>query len=417
MGLLLQRLGHERAAARWYFLAASSDEPPAGTFLALGIMAQRDGRAGVAIDRYRRALALSPGLVDAQSNLANALVEDGQVEAAFAVAESVLAIRPDHPHMLWTRSWARLLAGDLEGGFADYDVRWRHADADSRQHQFKALLWGGETVVGGRLLLWGESGVGDEVLCAGLIGEVMAAGNRVAIETDRRFVSLFQRSFPRATVFLRKTPPEPPANDADISAQSSTLRLPMLLRRRREHFKAHRGYLKADPGAVDEYRRRFEALGPGRKIGLAWASTNARTGRRKSTGLADWSAVLAVPGCQFVSLQYGAADADIEAMRARGFPNIWPNPNADIRTDLDGLAAQVAALDLIVTIAGINAHMAGALARPGFVLVQHTPLWFWFDRGETSPWYPSLRLFRQQRDEDWLGPIAHIAAALADFGK
>lgn len=415
MGLLFHRLGRERVAAKWYRLAASGDKPPAGTFLALGVMAQRDGHADLAIEHYRRALALCPDLIDAQSNLANALVEDGQVEAAFAVAESVLAVRPDHPHMLWTRSWARLLHGDLHGGFADYDIRWRCPDADSRQRQFKAPLWDGTKVKGGRLLLWGESGVGDEVLCAGLIGEVMAAGNDVAVETDRRFVPLFQRSFPRAAVFLRKTPPEPPANDTDIVAQSSTLRLPMLLRRMPEDFRRHGGYLKADPIAVAENRRYFETLGPGRKIGLSWASANARTGRRKSTGLADWSPVLAVPGCQFVSLQYDVVDADIATMSARGFANIWPNPNPDIRTDLDGLAAQIAALDLVITIAGINAHMAGALARPGFVLVQHTPLWFWFDRGETSPWYPTLRLFRQGKDGDWIDPIARIAAALIEF--
>lgn len=415
MGLLFQQAGRHGAAAKWHRLAASSDEPPAGTFLALGIIAQKDGRADIAIGHYRRVLALSPGLVDAQANLANALIEDGQVEAAFAVAESVLAVRPDHPHMRWTRSWARLLRGDLCGGFADYDIRWRSADAGSRLHQFKAPLWDGTRVEGGRLLLWGESGVGDEVLCAGLIGEVMAAGNDVAIETDRRFVSLFQRSFPQATVFLRKTPPEPPANADSVVAQSSTLRLPMLLRRQSGDFKAHRGYLKADSAVVAAYRQRFEELGPGRKIGLSWASTNARTGRRKSTGLADWDVVLTVPGCQFVSLQYDAVDADIAAMRARGFANIWPNPNPDIRTDLDGLAAQISALDLVITIAGINAHMAGALARPGFVLVQHTPLWFWFDRGEVNPWYPTLRLFRQSRDEDWSGPIARIASALTEF--
>ena len=132
-------------------------------------------------------------------------------------------------------------------------------------------------------------------------------------------------------------------------------------------------------------------------------------------GLADWSPVLAVPGCQFVSLQYDVVDADIATMGARGFANIWPNPNPDIRTDLDGLAAQIAALDLVITIAGVNAHRAGALARPGFVLVQHTPLWFWVDRGETSPWYPTLRLFRQDRDGDWIDPIARIATALAEF--
>jgi len=413
MGLLSDRDGRADAAKHWFALATATKDPPAEAYFSLGVAAQKAGHADRAVGLYREALARMPDNTDARANLANALIEVGDIDEALAEIGRALDGRPDHPDLLWSLSWIKLLRGDLDAGFATYGVRWARAHESNRQKQFNAPLWDGRRVEHGRLLLWGESGVGDEVLCAGMIGDALAAGNQVVIETDRRFVPLFQRSYPGAEVVLRKTPPEPPAVASDIVAQSSTLRLPMLLRRRWQDFPKHQGYLKPDPVRVADYRQRFARLGPGRKIGLAWASTNARTGGRKSTRLEDWMPVLSVPGVQFVSLQYGADNRQIELLRTRGVSNLWANPSPDIRADLEALAAQIAALDAVVTIAGINAHMCGALGKPGLVLVQHTPLWFWFDRGETSPWYPSLTLIRQDKSLDWQAPIARIAAALA----
>lgn len=413
MGLLCDRRGRSDVAKLWFGLAIATNDPPAEAYFSLGVAAQKAGHADRAVGLYREALARMPNNADARANLANALIEVGDIDEALAEVGRALDDGPDHPDLLWSLSWIKLLLRDLDGGFANYGIRWTRPHENNRQRHFNAPLWDGEPVRDGRLLLWGESGVGDEVLCAGMFNDVLAAGSRVVVETDRRFVPLFQRSFPAAEVVLRKTPPEAPAVASDIVAQSSTLRLPMLLRRRWQDFPRHRGYLKPDPARVADYRQRFAALGPGRKIGLAWASTNARTGGRKSTRLEDWLPVLAVPGTQFVSLQYSADGRQIEMLRAQGVTNLWPNPAPDIRADLDALASQIAALDAVVTIVGINAHMCGALGKPGLVLVQYTPLWFWFDSGDASPWYPSLTLIRQDKSLDWQAPIARIAAALA----
>ncbi|HEY0833544.1 MAG TPA: tetratricopeptide repeat-containing glycosyltransferase family protein, partial [Azospirillum sp.] len=415
LALLNDRMRDSTAAAVAYRRALACGNAPARAAYGLAVIEQTRGRADLAIPLYAHTLAHDPSDLDSRANLAIALQEEGRLDEALAEAEALLARSPDHPSGVYVRGWVRLLRGDLAGGYDGYGVRWRRPDPDLRQHHFPTPLWNGEPLgEGQRLLLWGEFGVGDELIMAGLLGDVLARGTAVVLECDPRFVPLFRRSWPAVTVVARADPPDERTRAPDVAAQSSLMRLPMLVRRGVEDFPRHGGYLRPDPERVRAHRAAFAALGPGAKVGLAWTSGNPRTGGRKSIRLEQWAPVLAVPGVHFVSLQYADADEDIARARARGVANLTANPNPRLRDDLEDLAAQVAALDAVVTIAGINAHMAGALGRPGLVLMPRTPLWFWFDRGEESPWYPSLRLVRQTRDGDWAGPIARLAGLLAE---
>jgi len=414
-------LWHDRrqdfgAAAAAYRRTLACGNAPARAAYGLAVIEQTRGRADLAIPLYAHTLAHDPADQDARANLAIALQEEGRLDEALEQAEELLARHPDHPSGIYVRGWVRLLRGDLAGGYAGYDVRWRRPDPGLRQHCFPAPLWNGEPLGPGRkLLLWGEFGVGDELVMAGLLDDVLARGVAVVLECDPRFVTLFRRSWPAVTVVPRGDPPDGRTRAPDIAAQSSLMRLPMLFRQGMDDFPRHAGYLRPDPERVRRHRDGFAALGPGIKVGLAWSSGNPRTGGRKSIRLEQWAPVLAVPGVRFVSLQYADATEEIARARADGLTALHPNPNPDLRDDLEDLAAQVAALDAVVTIAGINAHMAGALGRPGLVLVPRTPLWFWFDHGERSPWYPSLRLVRQAGDGNWDAPIARLAALLAEI--
>lgn len=415
LALLHDRRRAADLAAAAYRRAMACGDAPARAGYGLAVIEQMRGRADLAIPLYADTLARDPADLDTRANLAIALQEEGRLDEALAQADALLALCPDHPGAVYVRGWVRLLRGDLAGGYAGYDVRWRRPVPDLRQHLFPAPLWDGAPPgPGRRLLLWGEFGVGDELIMAGLLNDVLAQGIAVVLECDPRFAPLFRRSWPGVTVVPRNDPPDERTRAPDIAAQSSLMRLPMLFRRRLDAFPRHGGYLRPDPERVQAHRAAFAALGPGVKVGLAWSSGNPRTGGRKSIRLEQWAPVLMVPGVHFVSLQYtDGADDDIAHAHAGGIANLTANPNPRLRDDLEDLAAQVAALDAVVTIAGINAHMAGALGRPGLVLMPRTPLWFWFDRGEESPWYPSLRLVRQTRDGDWAEPIGRLARALA----
>ncbi|GAB4175201.1 MAG: hypothetical protein OHK0024_12170 [Thalassobaculales bacterium] len=402
LGTLYEGKGDRSAAARCYMVATALALAPPAAFANLAGILQRRGKEQAAIRLYRLALTLAPGDPGIRANLSAAFFEAGMMDEALDQAEAILQVDPGNRGALWTRSWVYLLRTDLEEGFRHYDVAWRQPNAAQRGPRLAPALWDGRPLpAGGKLVLWGESGVGDEVLGAGLVTEAAArAAGPVILECDPRFAGLFQRSFPGLEVAARASPAEPVA-----SVQCSTLRLPLLFRRRKADFPAHRGYLVPDPARVAEYRARFDALGRP-AVGLAWASSNPQTGGRKSIRLLDWGPLLAQRAIQFVSLQYGAVAEEIAALHRLGVGNLHPNPGPDVFQDLDGLAAQIAALDAVVSIAGVNAHLAGALNRPAVVVVPYAPLWFWFDRGGRSPWYPSLRLVRQSH------PTAGFAEAV-----
>jgi hypothetical protein len=161
---------------------------------------------------------------------------------------------------------------------------------------------------------------------------------------------------------------------------------------------------------VSELREALgSARGGARLVGFSWGGGGARTSWSKSTELAEWEPLLSSPEIRPVSLQYTGAGVSSELPE-----RFLQSPVSDLRNDLDGLAALIACLDATVSISGINAHMAGALRRPGFILLPRLPLWFWGRNGSDSPWYPSLRLFRRS-DDGWAAPIADLLKSVRRF--
>jgi len=361
-----------------------------------GEIAQREGRITAAIKFYDRALAMAPRDADILANRATASIDDGDFAAASRHASAALAVDPSHRVARWIGNWVSLAHRDFETGFRTFDETWRRPDKDAPAHATAYPLWAGGRL-DGSLLLWCEHGVGDEILYAGMIDDVLSLGVDVVLETDPRLVTLFQRSWPGARV-IGKGGTVP----GDIAAQSSVLRLPMLFRRRLEDFPRRASYLIADPERVEAYRDLFQGFEAETVIGLSWRSGNPRTGAGKSTRLVDWDALLDLPGARFLSLQYDDG-GEID-------PRVASNPSDDTKNDLDDLAAQIAALDHVVSISGVTAHFAGALGVPGHVLLPPAPLWFWFAEGDDCPWYPSLTLGRRAHGEDWGPAVARLAS-------
>ena len=395
------------------FRAIASGRAPAGAFLHVAATVQRQGHADAAITLYHAALSRQPNNPELHTNLAAALIESGAVSDALAAVETALTLDPDLARARWMRAWITLSTGDLAGGFADFDCRWRPAADGARQHLFGAPVWEGERL-DGALLIWGETGLGDEILFAGLVREAAARARQpVILECDARLVALFARACPEATVVARQTPPAPTIAAARPAAQCSSLRLPLFLRRAWTDFPDRRRYLSAAPRRRRAAWRRLRAVADGPRVGLAWRSANARTGGRKSLPLAAFRPLIAhCPEINFISLQYGDDGQEIAALRDAGLTNLHANPNPDLIRDIDDLAAQIACLDGVVTISGVNAHMAGALGRPGVVLMQKDPLWYWFRSGHDSPWYPCLRLLREDPTDGFAAALTAAPAAL-----
>ncbi|WP_420402502.1 tetratricopeptide repeat protein [Nisaea sp.] len=359
-----------------------------------------------AVGLYRKALAGRPDASGLRANLAAALVDCGEADAAEAELQRTLILQPGHRDGLWLSSCLRIGAGDFSGGYRAHHVRWTEPHDGARTLEFAALpLWLGQPAKGRRILVWGDFGIGDEIVFAPLAQWLAGQGAEVVLETDPRLVTLCRRSFPGLTVVARDGAPQ--------DLPTFDFHVPSALLARFYEKSGHAAELspfKADPERVAEIR---EALGPAsggaRLVGFSWGGGGARTSWSKSTELADWRLLLSCPGIRLVSLQYGGAGG------TEGLPEeILPSPVRDLRNDLEGLAALVAALDATVSISGINAHMAGALGRPGFILLPRLPLWFWGREGSGARWYPSLRLFRRS-DTGWEVPISDLSEAVRRF--
>lgn len=369
----------------------------------LGVAYQAQGRLDEAVDAYRRALALKPDYVRAHHNLGNTYIEQNRVENAIACYDRALAARPDFAESAYSKGLAQLVQEDFAAGWTNYERRWE-TQYHQRRPEFRQPIWRGDRLREGRLLIWSEQGIGDAVMFAGLIPDAIRSGNRCVLDCKPRLRSLFARSFPVEVVAGFE--------GEDVAAQIPLGSLPSLFRRSAADFKATTTpYLKADKLQRDEFRARYKR--DGRVIGLAWHTKDIRTGFRRSLELAAFSSLFAVRGNSWVSLQYGDLEELLGKARAAKAP-IWVDESVDQLRDLDRFAAQVAAMDLVITIDNSTAHMAGALGVPVWLLLPFAPDWRWFLQREDSPWYPTMRIFRQPAPGDWHSVLKRVAEALAE---
>ena len=283
----LRHAAEPESAFRCYGRAAAV-APPASECLAnMGAIRHAAGRIGEAAALYEAALRHRPTDADTLANLAAARLDEGELDRAASAADAALAHAPGHRRAAWVRAWIALLSRDFEAGFARFDETWQDPEPGMPAHATRWPLWHGDRPANGRLLLWCEQGIGDELLHAGMLPEVIATGAQPVLEADGRLVPLFARSFPDVEVVARGD-----ALPADIVAQSSTLRLPMLFRDRIELEAGRQPYLRADRDRVATCRDALARLGPRPWIGLSWRSGNPRTGAQKSMRLTDWTPLL-----------------------------------------------------------------------------------------------------------------------------
>ena len=308
-----------------------------------------------------------------------------------------------------------LTRGDFAEGWPAYEWRWREKGAEAKRYDFTP--WAVERTPGRRLLLWGEQGLGDEILYSSMLGELAAAGTEITLEIDPRLGALMQRSFPGVRVVARTDPPR--VDPATFDCQSPLGNLGRWLRPSFDAFPKHGGYLRADTGRADLFAERLRRPGPGKVVGISWSSANRDIGVEKSSALVDWAQLLRAPGIRFVNLQYGDTAEAREALRQRHDPGITHLDDVDLRNDIEGLAALCDACDLIITVSNVTAHMAGALGKPVWLLAPRAKgrIWYWFSGRGDSPWYPSMRIFTQETPGDWQQVLGRVAQELTAFAR
>ncbi|MBI1239746.1 MAG: tetratricopeptide repeat protein [Alphaproteobacteria bacterium] len=414
LGLIATKTRDLPAAIAYFERAIRIDPKRARLHANLAKALRRAFRLDEAEAALRLAITLDPRDPMPAHNLSDILRWRGEDAEALALARKAVSLAPVDPRYHRDLGHMLLQVGQIQEGFREREWRWQCADyGPAGRKAFSYRLWRGQPLRGQTLLLFGEEGAGDHVIAASLVPELLAGEEgTIAIETDARLVPLFQRSFAGARVFAKQDPPDPA-----IAALAPDFQIPMadaaiFKRRRFEDFPSHRGYLTADPEKVSAIRARYRALAPGPLIGIAWRSANKEMGIEKSLGLEAWGPILSGREAVFINLQYGECASDIAAAKAAHGAFIHDDEAIDQMASLDDFAAQIAALDFIVSISNTTVHMAGALGVPGAILLHIHPLWFWFGGKSPSPWYPSLQMIRQARADEWAPVIDEAAAAL-----
>ena len=355
-----------------------------------------------AIGAYDTALIFEPNDLRAYQGILAMLHEIGWFHAKLAVMERIRELAPTDANVCFNHATLVLESGRLSEGWPDLESRFTATPQLYFRRPSPPAYWGGEDLSGKRILVWTEQGIGDEILHASMVPDVMARARHCIIECSPRLVPVFARSFPQATVaaYVTSDVAVTPAQGIDYQIAVSSLG-----RHLRPHFASfpkHSGYLKADPVKVAAMRARYEARAQGRRIvGVSWQSTAERIGADKSVQLTDLAPLLRVPGVLFVNLQYGDCSTELTAARKQLDVDIHHDPAVDPLTDMDAFFAQVAAMDLVVTTSSTTVHVAGALNTPVWLLLPYAKgsIWYWFLKREDSPWYPSAKLIRQPKPD------------------
>ena len=381
----------------------------------LGTALADKGMADEAIDNYRKALKLKPDFAEAYYNLGTALKEKGIIEEAIEKFNKALMLKSDYAEAHFNISLLILKKGVFKQGWRKYE--WRFLQKDNSLRPFPQPVWDGSPLKGRTLLIHAEQGVGDEIMFASCLPDVISQGGHYVFECDRRLMPLFSRSFPEVEAMIRLRADEPdqghlPHAEVKIAIGS----LPLFYRSDFDSFPQQKSYLVPDKQKVEIWNGRFKKLGDGLKVGISWSGGKNRSLRQtRSIPLEQWSQVFSLQGVHFINLQYGDCAEELKDIKETQDITIHDWDDTDPLKDLDGFAAQISALDLVISVDNSTVHMAGALGTPVWALLPFVSDWRWMQDFDDTPWYESVRLFRQRSLGDWESVLERVVSDLREF--
>jgi hypothetical protein len=342
-----------------------------------------------------------PAPDDAALADANRLSALGRFEEALGVLKALWARVPGTPALAFALGLAMLRLGAFDEGLVLYEERLAEAEFAPQRRLAPDKRWRGTNRAGDTILLVAEQGMGDMIQFARYVPLVAARGLRVILHTPPALFRLFQ-TLPGVHAMALTSAPLPA-----FDWQCPIVSTPLALGTRLESIPAEVPYLAADPAAVAAVKQRL-ADSPRPHVGLVWAAAedNPLLAHR-SIPIAALEAFVARGGATFVSLQVGDRASEIARLRPHGVLDLGTHLR-----DFADTAAAMAALDLVITVDTSSAHLAGALARPVWTLLSLPSDWRWFVGRADSPWYPTMRLFRQAVPGDWEPVLDDVARAL-----
>ena len=406
-----------------------------------GILARRLGLLDEAFSNSKKAIEIDKGLVAAKMNIANIEIEKGNIYKAISLFEEILTEQPSYhearanlaiayknvgklrkslniyKNLDFRDPWSHkakfnygitLITGQkFENGWSYYEYRWKTSPHNKVVWPFPDKpLWRGEK--GKRVALWREQGIGDDIIFLSLIPEVKEMCSGLSVYVDLRLQDLYKRAMPGIN-FVKDIEA---LEDIECDYHLPLGSLPGLIRNDISDFdRTVKGYLEADPQRVESIRNELKLEGR-TVIGISWKSFNSLNPLKKSVQLKDMERIFSGLDVVLVNLQYGDVEDEIREFKEATGIDVVQCASVDNREDLDGLAALIEACDLVISISNVTVHLAGALAKETWVLLNFVSIYYWFLGRSDSIWYPSVSLYRQPTLNDWDSVIVSISTDL-----
>ena len=453
LGAAYQQVGNYQAAKRSFEKSLNLCPSHPGALINLGVVLYQMGKFELSIVALEKVIHASPKNGTAYYNYSRSLLALGMLKESESAASKALELQPDaeevninlgvtqmslglnnkaeesYKSVLYHNPVSAeahhnlaqiyLQTGKFEEGWKAFKWRWKTEDFDGAAVFQKIQPWDSIGVLPGRLLVWTEQGVGDQILFASMMPDLLDAVDTVIIACSERLVTLFSRSFPRAEVVSQSDLLLDGAALKAITHQVAVGDLGQFFRQNINCFDQEYSYLIAASEKVKTLRSVYKVRCDNKLlVGISWFSGNPRFGKSKSIDLLQLASQLSLPNVQLVSLQYGSTEVEIEKVKAAGI-DIFRDADINALNNLDVFATQVKAMDLVITVSNTTAHFAGAMGVPCWTLLSMGlgKFWYWFLEREDSPWYPSVRLFRQIEPGDWSQVLAEMSEAFSKWSS
>ena len=348
-----------------------------------------------------QAILLNPQFDEYHNNLSLILKDLGRLDESLVAINQAILLNPQNDEFQWNKATFLLALKNFKEGWHLYEKR--HSVKKISLYNLKSTKpkWNGETNIG-RLFIWSEQGIGDQILFLSLLFEVLKSNNQIIVSTDKRLIKLLERSFKK----IKFISSESHFSEINFDYQISLSSLGSIYRKSHESFKSQPySFLKAN-----KIKSLKKQLGDNKVFGISWLSLNKELGHFKSIKLEDLLPIFNINNVTFVSLQYTNEDLKIKNFNNFYGTNILNIKNIDKFNDIDSLISLISDCRLIITTSNVTAHLAGALGIKAYVLVPfgRGKIWYWSDQDQKSLWYPSIKIFNQSPNGSWKDAILNI---------
>lgn len=404
LGTTFQELGRLDEAMASYHKAIEIMPDHAEVHNNIGTVFQEQGKLEASIEKYKKAIALAPDHAKAHNNIGAALQEQGKYNEAMAFYRQAITLKPDYAEAHLNRSFILMLMGNLEEGWPEYE--WRLRTKDRIPRTFPQPEWDGVPLQGKSVLVHAEQGFGDTIQFVRYLPMIKARGGRVIFECQKTLLRLLKNNMGIDEIVEQSLNYE---QLKQFDVHIPLLSLPGIFGIKKDTLSSAAPYIKVDPDLVTQCRSRLSDHGAF-NVGIVWTGKTSYkyVYYKRSCSLSDFAPLADIPGLAFYSLQKGPASKEAEKP-PHGMKIIKLD---DELNDFTDTAALIANMDLVISIDTSVAHLAGAVGKPVWNLLSFAPDWRWFPNRIDSPWYPTMRLFRQTQPNDWNDVFRQVKKAL-----